>query len=227
MPRTARASRAGICYHVMNRGNARATVFFDEEDYLRFLDLLRRAKERLPTRVLAYCLMPNHFHLVIRPFQDGDLGVWMQWLLTSHVRWHQRRHRTTGRIWQGRFKAFPIQSDVHLLTVMRYVERNPLRAGLVDKAAAWPWSSLDTRGRDLEGGLLSASPVPIEGRWEEWVEEPLSGAELERVRESARLERPFGDPAWVRGTAERLGLLRNLRPRGRPKGTGNESIWRS
>lgn len=131
MPRTLRASLGDYCYHVLNRGNARAQVFHDDGDYRAFVDLIGTACERLPMRVLAYCLMPNHFHLVLRPHGDGDLSRWMQWLLTAHVRRHHRRYGTTGHIWQGRFKAFPTQDDGHLLAVLRYVERNPLRAGLV------------------------------------------------------------------------------------------------
>lgn len=83
MPRTARASVGEICYHVLNRGNNRAAVFLDSVDYQYFVDLIAAACERLPMRVLAYCLLPNHFHLVLQPHGDGDLGRWMQWLMTS------------------------------------------------------------------------------------------------------------------------------------------------
>ena len=163
MPRTARASLADVCYHVMNRGNRRATIYHDESDYQAFVEMMRRATRRLPMRILAWCLMPNHFHLVLRPHADGDLGRWMHWLLTTQTQRHRLRHETTGRIWQGRFKAPPIQCDRHLLVVMRYVERNPLRAGLVRRAEAWPWSSL--RGHiGRSDDLLSRSPVPLPAR---------------------------------------------------------------
>lgn len=127
MPRTARASLGGYCYHVINRGNARAQVFHKEGDYYAFLDMMAEAKVRLPIRLLSYCLMPNHFHFVLWPYADGDLGRWMHWLLTTHVRRYLRHYQHSGHVWQGRFRAFPIQDDDHLLTVMRYVERNPLR----------------------------------------------------------------------------------------------------
>ncbi|MBT8083712.1 MAG: transposase, partial [Woeseia sp.] len=142
MPRTARASKGGICYHVISRGNRRATVFHGPADYHSFTDLMIRACTRIPMRVISYCLMPNHFHFVLWPHSDGDLSKWMQWLLTTHVRHYHRLRDTDGRVWQGRFKAFPIQTDRHLLTVMRYVERNPLRANLVESARQWSWSSL-------------------------------------------------------------------------------------
>ncbi len=216
MPRTARASQGGICYHVINRGNAKAVIFHDGLDCEAFVRLVRRAVERRPMRVLAYCVMPNHVHLVLWPSGDDDLGPWMHWLLTAHVRQHHQRHGTTGRVWQGRFKAFPIQRDEHLLTVIRYVERNPLRAGLVARAEDWPWSSLRGRVAGRSDGVLTDPPVPLGGDWCAWVQEPLTAAELESLRESVRRQRPFGDPAWTRGAAERLGLGSSLKALGRP-----------
>lgn len=149
----ARIAPGGLFYHVLNRGNAQARVFHDDADYRNFLGLMAKAGEKMPMRHLAYCLMPNHFHLVVRPEADGDLGRWMQWLLTTHVRRHHRRYGTSGHVWQGRFKSFVIQDDEHLLTALRYVERNPLRARLVERAEDWSWSSAAYGP--------GASPVPI------------------------------------------------------------------
>src|SRR4029077_5848592 len=148
MPRSARASVGGYCYHALNRGNGRARVFHDDEDYHGFVRLLRKACARVPVRLVGYCLMPNHFHLVLWPIGDDDLSTWMQWLLTAHVHGYRKRYRGSGHIWQGRFKAFPIAMDDHLLTVQRYVERNALRAGLVSQAELWPWSSLHSLQTD-------------------------------------------------------------------------------
>lgn len=106
MPRTARASVGGVCYHVLNRGNGRAEVFHKDGDYASFLQLMAEANERLPMRILAYALLPNHFHLVLWPRGDGDQSRWMQWLLTSHVRRYHRHYHGSGHVWQGRFKAF-------------------------------------------------------------------------------------------------------------------------
>ena len=131
MPRTARASAGGYCYHVLNRGNARQEVFHKNADYEAFRRLMIEASARLPMRVVGYCLMPNHFHLVLWPHEDGDLSRFMQWLLTSHVRRYHRHYGGSGHVWQGRFKSPVIEADEHLLTVMRYVEANPLRASMV------------------------------------------------------------------------------------------------
>src|SRR5436190_20483948 len=116
MPRTARASVGGTCYHVLNRGNARQLIFQKNGDYKAFIDLLHRACERVAMRMLGYCVMPNHFHLLLWSYTDGDLGRWMQWLLTAHVRRYHQHYKTSGHVWQGRFKAFPIEQDAHLLT---------------------------------------------------------------------------------------------------------------
>jgi putative transposase len=142
MPRTARCSSGGYTYHVLNRGNARGAVFHGADDYEAFLDLMAESSVRTPMRVLAYCLMPNHFHLTLWPREDGDVSRWMHWLMTTQVRRYLGRYRSSGHVWQGRFKAFPIQEDEHLLSVIRYIERNPLRGGLVGRAEEWPWSSL-------------------------------------------------------------------------------------
>src|SRR3954471_17776082 len=140
MPRTARASVGGMFYHALNRGNRREAVFHKPDDYDAFVAAIGDACRRLPTALVGYCLMPNHFHLVLRPRGDGDLGRWMQWLLTAHARRYHRHYGTSGHVWQGRLQAFPIQVDDHLATVLRYVERNALRAELVTRAEDWSWS---------------------------------------------------------------------------------------
>jgi len=216
MPRTARAPLGGICCHVINRGNGRALVFHDDGDYRAFAKLLGMACDRLAMRILAYCLMPNHVHLVLWPYQDNDLGRWMQWLMTSHVRRHHRRYGTEGHLWQGRFKSFPIQHDEHLLTVLRYVERNPLRANLVERAEDWPWSSLHPRQPAGLEALPHPGPLPRPASWREWVNRPVSEAELTALRRSVNRGTPWGSARWTEQTAERLGLQASLRPRGRP-----------
>jgi putative transposase len=221
MPRTARASAGGYCYHVLNRGNARAEVFHHPGEYHAFLDLLGEASLRTPMRLLAYCLMPNHFHLVVWPRGDGDLSRWMHWLLTAHVRRYLRCYHSSGHVWQGRFKAFPIQEDDHLLTVLRYVERNPLRAGLVPHAADWPYSSLH---RTAGPPALDPGPVPRGPGWADFVQAPLFEADDEAIRDCLRRDRPWGGETWVRTTAAHLGLTSSLRPRGRPPRPGPPAI---
>jgi putative transposase len=217
MPRTARASRANWCYHVLNRGNGRAEVFHKDEDFAAFVRLFEPACERLPMRLVGWCLMPNHFHLVLWPRSDGDLGRWMQWLLTSHVRRYHRHYGGSGHVWQGRFKAFPIQRDEHYLAVLRYVERNPLRANLVSRAEDWRWSSLASRSPKADCPVLSASPVALPANWTSVVNRPQSEPELEAIHRSIARGTPFGAESWVKIAVKRLGLQATIRPRGRPR----------
>jgi putative transposase len=210
-------SVAGICYHLLNRGHGRSRVFHDEEDYSYFMRLLRMVGEKVAMRLLACCLMPNHFHLVVWPLEDGDLGSWMHWLMTSHVARHRKKYDTVGSIWQGRYKSFPIQQDQHLVTVLRYVERNPLRSRLVDAAEEWPWSSLRLGIDGNVDGLIHPGPVCKPRDWTTWVNMPQTAAELQALRTSVKRGCPFGDKSWVRETAATLGLEASLHPVGRSR----------
>src|SRR5690242_9422729 len=136
MPRAARIAPGGYLFHVLNRANGRMTLFDKEQDYAAFLRCLADALAAEPLRLLCYCLMPNHWHLVLWPRLDGQLGRFMQRLTVTHVRrWHEHRHSTgRGHLYQGTYKSFPVQRDAYFLTCCRYVERNPLRAKLVERA---------------------------------------------------------------------------------------------
>jgi putative transposase len=205
-----------MIYHVLNRGNRRETVFHKPADFDAFVDALGEAHRRLPLDIFGYCLMPNHFHLVLKPRGDGDLGRWMRWLLTTHALRYNRHYKTTGHVWQGRYKAFPIQDDEHLATVLRYVERNPVRAELVQRAEHWKWSSLPGWLAD-DPLLFRGPPPPRHPAWLDRVNAPLSASYLDRLRVSVSRERPFGSESWTRLTAQNLGLESTLRARGRPK----------
>ena len=208
----------GLCFHVLNRGNGHNAVFHKDGDYAAFLNLLVQANERVPMRLLSYCLMPNHFHLVLWPFGDGDMSRWMQWLMTAHVRRYHRHYNSSGHVWQGRYKSFPIEEDDHLLTVMRYVERNPVRAKSIPirKAQRWPWSSLGCPPKDVDLPPLTPGPVARGDDWLDWVNQPQTETELKALRESISRSRPFGTKSWQHDTAKKLGLESTLRPRGRP-----------
>lgn len=223
MPRPQRATPAGYGYHVLNRGNARQRVFHKDADYAAFLKLFDEAQERCPMRILAYCLMPNHFHLVLWPRGDGDVSRWMQWIQTTHVRRYHEHYQTSGHVWQGRFKAFPIQEDEHLLTVLRYVERNPLRAGLVAGVADWPWSSLLLHAAAVRPAWYNRGPVPRGRDWAAHVAAPQTDVELVALRQSVVRGVPYGGDRWQKKTVAALGLESTLRPRGRPRQSNNEA----
>jgi REP-associated tyrosine transposase len=211
-----------MVFHVLNRGNDRRKIFDDRGDYEAFLRVMKEAQERVPMRVLAYCLLPNHWHFLLWPVHDGDLGTFMQRLTTTHVRrWHLHRKSVgRGHLYQGTYKSFPVQEDDHFYTVARYVERNGLRAKLARTADEWLWSSLAQRaGKRACDDVpeLSAWPVVRPRNWSAWVNQPQTEAELEAVRRSLSRGQPFGESAWQHRVAERLGLEFTLNPRGRPR----------
>jgi putative transposase len=222
MPRQARHAPGGIIYHILNRAAGRMELFRHEGDYAAFVRTLAETIERIPMRVCGYCLMPNHWHLALWPQREGDLSRFMQRLTITHVRrWVEHRHRVgMGSVYQGRYKSFPVEDDQHFTTMLRYIERNPLRAGLVKKAERWPWSSATiVRATDAPPIALGPWPVTRRADWLEWVNAPQTPAEEEAVHRAIRFSRPFGSPVWVEKMEKRLGLP-PLRPRGRPrKGT--------
>jgi putative transposase len=223
MPRTARNAPGGLIYHVLNRAVGRHALFEKDGDYQAFEQVLGEALERYPMRLLAYCIMPNHWHMVLWPAKSGALTAFVRWLTLTHtMRWHAHYHSLgSGHLYQGRFKSFPVEEDDHLYTVLRYVERNPLRAHLVPRAEQWPWSSLylRTQGDPRAASWLSPSPLPLPPNWSARVNEALTSSELAAVRRSVLRGCPYGSAAWQQRTASRLGLQATLRARGRPRKT--------
>jgi putative transposase len=222
MARRLRVAAGGVVYHVLNRSVGRRKLFRKDGDYAAFEKALGEAFERMGVPVLAYCLMPNHWHLVLWPAKDGQLSTFVRLLSVTHTqRYHAHYHTAgTGPIYQGRFKSFPVQEDRHLLVCCRYVERNAVRAGLSDRAAKWPWcGTARAKAKDRPPWLLPRSrwPVEVPRDWERWVDEPQTDAEVAALREAVQRGRPFGDEPWQRRTAVKLKLEPSLRPPHRPK----------
>jgi putative transposase len=223
MGRPLRVSLGGYVYHVLNRGNARREVFLKDGDYAAFERIMELALKHVPgMRLLAYCLMPNHWHLVLWPRRDGELSDFGHWLTLTHTqRWHAHYHdEGTGHLYQGRFKSFPVSADDHFLQVCRYAERNALRAGLVERAEQWQWGSLWRRqyGSEAQQAILSSWPIAMPDRWVKQVNAPQTEAEVEAIRRSIQRGRPLGASAWALRTAKRMSLESTLRTRGRPPG---------
>jgi putative transposase len=169
-------------------------------------------------RILGYCLMDNHWHLVLWPRRGKDLSNFVAWVCTTHVRrWREHRGGGEGHLYQGRYKSFLVQEDRHFLTLLRYVESNPLRAKMVRRAEDWPWSSLGrAAGR---GGMkveLEEWPVERPRGWKSLVNEKLEEKEIERVRVSIKRGRPLGDEQWMGRVVKRLGLETTMRDPWRP-----------
>ena len=224
MGRVRRVDVGGMVYHALNRANFRSALFKKEAHYKDFLALMAEGLEFVRMRVLAYCLMPNHWHLVLYPRADGDLSKFLQRITLTHTqRYHaQTRSVGYGHIYQGRYKSLPVQRDSHFLTLVRYVERNAQRAGLVKRAEEWPWSSVYARryGRAGPKGLLSRWPVPEPGNYLEWFNRSPRPEEVEKIRPAIRRSQPYGSESWVGKAVAQFGLENTVRNPWRPrKGT--------
>jgi putative transposase len=218
MGRAPRADLGNIVYHMLNRANGRRQVFRKDKDYEAFEKILTEAKKKYPIRILAYCLMPNHWHLVLYPHNDGDLALFMRWVTLTHTqRWHAHYKSVGyGHLYQGRYKSFPVQKDEHFRQIVRYVERNAKRAELVKRAEDWRWSSLYRReyGTKKQRQLLSAWPVQPDTDYLKWVNEPQSKEEVEVIRYAIKRGRPYGGEAWLARTVDKLDLETTMRQQG-------------
>ena len=221
MSRPPRADEAGGLYHALNRANMRAEIFKKEEDYEAFERILHEGLEIHQVELFSFQLMPNHYHLVLRPLVDGEMSRFMGWVGGTHTMRYHAHHHTSGmgHLYQQRYKSFPIQDDDHFFVVCRYVERNALRAGLVRRAEDWRWGSLWRwlQKPEPEPPLLSAWPLARLPGWVKRVNQPLSAAELTAVQRCVQRGQPLGDPGWVESIARRLNLESTMRPRGRPR----------
>lgn len=220
-------------------------IFRADKDFAAFEAVLAEAVERSDgaVQLLAYCVMGNHWHLVVRTTADGALSPFMKWLTLTHTQRHQVAHRHVGHgpVYQGRFKSFVIQSGGHLLSVCRYVERNAARVSLVERAEDWRWSSLwrwrnpeaadDGAASDEGRAPLVLSPWPAKdvgtavadgsGRPRQWlrlVNTPQNAGELEAIRLAANKSRPYGGDRWSAKMVAEHDLMSTMRGRGRPAG---------
>ena len=216
MPR--RPAWNGDCvFHVMNRAARRLRLFENDDDYQTFLMCVARSLHRIPIRLLAYCVMPNHFHLIVWPRGNGDLSAFMKLVTGTHsAHWHRSRGTSgSGAVYQGRYRAVPVLEDDRFLTVCRYVERNPLRAALVERAEDWPWSSLHQRCNKSTALVLNQWPIPQPPNWVVYVNRPEPTAELDAIRN-----------ATARGLPISAVGCQNLRSRGRPRKKGSGDFLR-
>jgi putative transposase len=200
---------------------ARLPLFEKPGDYEAFERVLAETWEREKLAIYAYTVMPNHWHFVVCPTTKQQLSDFFRWLTHTHtMRWHAH-HGTegTGHLYQGRFKTFPIEQDDHLLSVLRYVERNPVRAGLCKRAEGWRYGSAwrNHQGTAEDRGLLSKWPIPRPRTWLSYVNDPQSVAEQDAIQRCVVRGTPYGSESWVNQSAARLQLKHTLRPRGRPK----------
>ncbi len=228
MGRLPRAIDERLIYHALNRGNNRVDVFTEDGDHEAFLEALKQTQVRYPFKLLGYCLMTNHFHLLLQPHPGQSISRILQSLTVAHTRRYHKNHRSSGHVWQGRFKSPVIQDDEHLLVVLRYIEANPLRAAIVSNPGEYKWSSFQHHGMGRDDPLLSpfpewehlgSTPALRRRRWRDKVRASQKEAELAVIRTSLRTGRPLGETAWVERIAQRLRIDLQPHRRGRPPKT--------
>ena len=221
MGRVNRVDSGGMVYHVLNRANNRQKIFNKDQDYKNLETILEEAREYCPMRILAYCLMPNHWHLVLFPEKDGELQKFMQRITLTHTqRWHAKtKTRGHGHLYQGRYKSFPVEKDDYFLQLVRYVERNPKRAALVQKAEDWPWSSLYKRLHETttQKKLLSPWPVETPNDYLLWINQSQPKEEIENIRYALKRNKPYGSENWTTKIIRQFGLEATIRNPWRPK----------
>ena len=221
MGRVLRTDVGDYVYHVLNRANARVQIFNNDKDYQLFEQILAEAKEKCDMRLLVYCIMPNHWHLVVHPKKDGDLSKFMNWLTLTHTqRWHVSKKTTgQGHLYQGRYKSFLCQNDNHFLALVRYVETNALRSNLVNKAEKWKWGSAYCReyGTPKQKKLFTSWPVQKPNDYLVWLNQPQSEDEKSVIAKSIKRGSPYGSSSWNKKVINKFNLETTLRRIGRPK----------
>lgn len=221
MGRAQRVDVGNLVYHVVNRANSRRTIFQERDEYVHFEMLLTDAVNRFDMRLLAYTLMPNHWHLILYPRTDGDLSLFMQWLTLTHTQQYHVWKQTVGhgQIYQGRYKSFLVDTDSYLLTAIKYVERNPVRAKLARRVEEWRWGSGYRRleGTTAQRKLIADSPVDLPRNYRTWVNTADKDDSLAEIRTSGEKGKPFGTAEWVEQVVEKFALQATMRSGGRPR----------
>ncbi len=209
MPRIPRGLAGGEVYHIINRGNRKNEVFHEARDCEIFTTLMQRAKKMTAIKLYAYALMPNHFHFIIKPTKTEDLSKYMQWLLTSYVRYYNKTYQTSGHLWQGRYKSFIVQKDYYLLNLYKYVIQNPKRAKLKN------WSYVSEHHQDNE--LIDSLPIDLPENWLDDKNQKISNVQKKEIESSIKRQSPYGEENWKLETCKKYDILSTIRAIGRPK----------
>jgi putative transposase len=209
----------GMIYHVINRGSRRGWLCETEHDFSTLERVLLESLQTVPIPLLDYCLMSNHFHLIVRPTSASELPEFMRTFSGTHgLRWRVATNTVgDGAVYQGRYKAIPVQTDEYFVQVARYVERNPLRARMVQRAEEWRWGSLWHREIARDTFPLADWPVERPPEWLTLVNTPQHAAEVQQIRKAVNRSYPLGNSSWRKDLAKTLGIEAVPRKRGRPR----------
>jgi len=219
MPRIARIVGIGYPHHIVLRGNNRERVFLDYVDYDKYLFFLSKYSEEKKAAVLAYCLMPNHIHLLVRPSREESLAKMMQAVTLCYSKYFNGENGRTGRLWECRYHSTVIDGESYLWTVSKYIENNPVRAGMVKRPEDYSYSSARAHILGRKDPLLK-EPLFDKSELKEYRNFIRSGQDkkiIEEIRKQTRLGKPLGDGEFLNNLSERLGWSLSFRPQGRPQ----------
>ncbi len=221
MPRIARIAATGYPHHITQRGNYRQKIFSDESDYKKYLSFLKDESNRYGLMILAYCLMPNHVHFVVIPEKEDSMGKVFKYAHMKYSQYYNKKRRMQGHLFQGRFFS-SVMDESHTLACTRYVERNPVRAKMVDKPCLWDWSSARIHcGKDkndeLKVNKLFDYIDKNQNTWKEFIEAPDDSRAIKNIRETTRKWRPLGSYYFIEKLEVKLKRFLKLRPKGRPR----------
>ena len=226
MPRQPRLVLPGYPHHIILRGNNRNDIFYNDKDRRFFIDCLKESKEKANSKIYSYCLMTNHLHLIVEPAEKEGLKVMMQSLGRKYVQYFNYTYQRTGTLWEGRYKSSLISKDNYLLTCSRYVELNPIRAGMVKNPTDYPWSSYISKAEGRPDELIDEDPVYIglgktdkerQSNYKKLFLEDISDKELKLIRFHTQKGGVIGSENFIAQMTEKLERRLILRPRGRPK----------
>jgi len=226
MSRKPRLFIANIPCHIIQRGNNRSPVFFSDEDYLFFLEVLREAKSKYPCLIYAYCLMTNHFHLLIEPKEKENISLLMKLLGAKYARYINKTYRRTGTLWEGRFKCSLIDGELYFLACFHYVEMNPLRAGMTNLPESYRWTSYRFRAFGEKSPILDIDPwynslgsIPEERQlgYQQFFQNTVPESTCRLIREMTHKGGFVGDARFKAQIEQLLSRKIIIRPPGRPK----------
>jgi putative transposase len=219
MPRIARAVATGFPHHVIQRGNNKEKVFFDNKDREQYLSLLKRYADKWDSPILAYCLMSNHVHLLTRPKEEESLYKMMQGVTLCYTQYINRKYERTGRLWESRYHSCIVDKEQYMWAVARYIEQNPRRARIVKKEEDYPYSSASAHIQGIRDEVLGEELFEGGQRkdYREFIKAGITEEERNRIRYSTRTGRPFGSETFVKKMEKKLDRRFILRLPGRPK----------
>ncbi len=206
-------------HHIVQRGNNREKIFLDSVDYEMYLSFLSKYSEDKGATIFAYCLMPNHVHLMVRPSEKEALAKMMQGITLCYTKYFNGKNGRTGRLWECRYHSTVIDGDSYLWTVSKYIENNPVRAGMVKRPEDYPYSSakahiLRKRNPLLRESLFDRNEL---NEYREFIKLEEEKKILEEIRKQTRLGKPLGEAEFLEILSERVGCSLSFRPKGRPR----------